>query len=522
MAAADHRDGEVNKPISHHRRETTMRSALRSLVAAALALTLTSTVMAQAPSHYDELANLPFRDGYVAKDKTPVLLDELFFQRAVQTYLWALPALNMYGMKEGSAKIFGSGYNVLPIFKQRLNAKTLITTPNSDVIYALGFVDLKETGPLVIEVPPGLQGILDDYFQRPIRSVGKIDGREWAGDVGLPGPDRGNGGKYLVLPPDYQGEIPEGYFTYRCGTYGLFVFWRGFFKNPNELAEPVRVMEQTRIYPLGKKESAKTMQFPDASGVPANMLYPQDGAAFDMLSRFIDHEYVDPADMYMRGMAAQLGIVKGQPFAPDANARALLDKAARTATRMGHVLVYTPAPLVKNKFWYPDRHYIDPFPGDATFTSDTFTYLDSRTAFFTYAYSASPAMAISMDNVGAKYLAAYSDADGDHFRGDQTYKLHVSKDVPVAIFWSVTVYDPITGSGLDNGQPFPSINTMDKPVQNADGSFDFYFGPTSPGPGKNWLATLPDKGWFTIFRLYGPKKEFFDRTWKLNDIEKMK
>jgi hypothetical protein len=241
-----------------------------------------------------------------------------------------------------------------------------------------------------------------------------------------------------------------------------------------------------------------------------------------MLSRFIDHEYVDPADMYMRGMAAELGIVKGQPFAPDAKARALLDKAARTATRMGHVVAYTPSPLLKDQMWYPDRHYINAFPGDATFTSPSFAYLDARTAFFTYAYSTSPAMALSMDNIGAKYLAAYADADGDFLSGDKDYKLHVPKDIPVAIFWSVTVYDPITGSGLDNGQPFPSVNTMDKPVQNADGSFDFYFGSKSPGAGKNWLATLPGKGWFTIFRLYGPKKEFFDQTWKLNDIEKMK
>ena len=194
-----------------------------------------------------------------------------------------------------------------------------------------------------------MQGILDDFWQRPIPSVGEIDGRKWSGDVGLPGPDRGKGGKYLILPPDYTGEIPPGYFTYRSGTYGVFVFWRGFFKDPKQLEEPVRVMEQTRIYPLGKKETAKPMQFPDASGVPANMLYPQDGTAFDMLARFIDHEYVDPADMYMRGMAAALGIVKGQPFAPDAKARALLDKAARTATRMGHVVAYTPSPLVKNR-----------------------------------------------------------------------------------------------------------------------------------------------------------------------------
>ena len=176
-----------------------------------------------------------------------MLKRELLFERAVQAYLWALPALNMYGMKEGSEKVFGKGYNVLPIFKERLNAKTLITTPNSDVIYALGYLDLKEDGPMVIEVPPGLQGILDDFWQRPIRSEGEIEGREWAGDVGLPGPDHGNGGKYLILPPDYKGTVPSGYFTYRSGTYGVFVFWRGFFKDPKELSGPVKVMEQTSI-----------------------------------------------------------------------------------------------------------------------------------------------------------------------------------------------------------------------------------------------------------------------------------
>jgi hypothetical protein len=301
----------------------------------------------------------------------------------------------------------------------------------------------------------------------------------------------------------------------------VFVFWRGFFKNPKELAEPVRVMERTRIYPLGKKETAKPMQFPDASGVPANMLYPQDGTAFDMLSRFIDHEYVDPADMYMRGMAAELGIVKGKPFTPNASARTLLDKAARTATRMGHTFAYTQSPLVTN-LWYPDRHWINGFPGNATFTSSSFDFIDSRTAFFTYAYSTSPGMAVSMDNVGAKYLLAFIDADGDFLNGSQKYVLHVPKDIPVALFWSAAVYDPITGSVLDNGQPFPSLNMMDKPVQNADGTTDIYFGPKSPGAGKNWLATIPDKGWFTIFRLYGPKQAFFNQTWKPNDIEKVK
>jgi hypothetical protein len=479
------------------------------------------TNMSSEQAHYDRLATLPYRESYFSKEDIGTLKRELLFQRAVQVYLWAVPALNMYGMKEGSESTFGKGYNILPIFKQRLNAKTLITTPNSDVIYALGYLDLKEDGPLVIEVPPGLQGIIDDFWQRPIRSQGIIEGRQWAGDVGLPGPDHGKGGRYLILPPDFAREIPSGYFTYRSATYGVFVFWRGFFKDPRELAGPVKVLEQTKIYPVGKQSTAKPMQFPDASATPCNMLYPQDGSAFDMLSRFIQHEYVSPVDMEMRGMLAALGIIKGKPFAPSADTRELLDKAARTAARMGHIIAYQPSPMTPNGIYYRDRKWLNAFPGNALFTADTYNIIDSRTGFFVYAYSTSPGMAVNMENVGAKYPAAFMDADGDFLQGEQAYVLHLPPNIPAAIFWSVTVYDPITGSGLDNGQPFPSLNTMDKPVQNADGSTDIYFGPKSPGAGKNWLATLPDKGWFTLFRLYGPKKPFFDQTWKPDDIEKV-
>src|SRR5262245_2787961 len=196
-----------------------------ALVSVLLGSLLGSNALAQS-SRYNELANAPFERGFLGESDINALRDELVYQRAVQTYLWALPVLNMYGMKDGSEKAFGAGYNVLPIFKQRLNAKTLITTPNSDVIYALGFLDLAD-GPLVVEVPPGLQGILDDFFQRPICSEGPIGGKVWCGDVGLPGPDKGKGGKYLLLPPDWKGKVPAGYFPMRSRTYGVFVFWRG-------------------------------------------------------------------------------------------------------------------------------------------------------------------------------------------------------------------------------------------------------------------------------------------------------
>jgi hypothetical protein len=499
-----------------------MSPTKRTFTLLALALALTGAALAQT-SHYDQLASIPYKDGYPSKDAIAQLKDELLFQRGVQSYLWALPILNMYGMKEGSEAKFGKGYNVLPIWKKRLDAKTKVTTPNSDVIYAMGYLDLKEDGPMVIEVPPGLQGILDDFYQRPICSAGTIDGKVWCGDVGLPGPDKGQGGKYLILPPGYRETIPTGYLPFRSRTYGVFVFWRGFFKDPRQLDAPVRVMEQTKIYPLGKETTARPMQFPDASGVPVNMLYPMDGSAFDMLARYIEHEHVDPADMEMRGMLASIGIVKGKPFAPEARTREILDKAARTASRIGHVGAYDPPPIVPNSHWYTDRRWLNVFPGNATFTAQTLNYIDSRVGFFTYAYSASPGMAVSMVNVGAKYPAAFVDADGDFLSGDKSYRLKLPHGIPAALFWSVTVYDPITGSGLDNGQPFPSLNTMDMPAANRDGSTDIYFGPTPPaGTAKNWLKTNPGQGFFVILRLYGPTQAFFNQTWKPGDIEKVK
>ena len=184
----------------------TMKTTHRlNLLATALAGTvamsgLTTQVLAQ-ETYFDKLANLPFAEGRPTKETAQTLRDELLFQRATQTYLWALPLINTLGMQVGSEKTFGAGYNVLPIWKKRLDAKTLVTTPNSDVLYAMSYVDLGKDGPLVMEAPPNLQGILMDYWQRPI----PVDGGKFFGDVGLFGPDAGKGGKFLLLPPGYKG-----------------------------------------------------------------------------------------------------------------------------------------------------------------------------------------------------------------------------------------------------------------------------------------------------------------------------
>ena len=475
-------------------------------------------------SRYEELARLPLKDGFLAPEDSAALMDELFFQRAVQTYLWALPALNMYGMKEGSEKIFGKGYNVLPIFKERLNAKTLITTPNSDVIYALGYLDLKEDGPMVIEVPPGLQGILDDFWQRPICSGREIDGRNWCGDVGLPGPDKGKGRQVSDPAAGLPGRgsdraiSPIAPAPMACSSSGA-----AFSRIRKQLEEPVRVMEQTRIYPLGRRTRPSRCNSPTPRACRRTCSIRKMAAAFDMLARFIEHEYVDPADMEMRGMAASLGIVKGQPFAPDDQS----PRIARQGGAHGHAHrprrgLYAVAARKESAVVSQDRHWHQRLPGgNATFTADSFDYIDARTAFFTYAYSTSPGMAVSMENVGAKYPSAFSDADGDFLQGRRNYKLHLPK--------RHSGRHLLVGDGVrpdhrlgPRQRPALSVTQHDGQAGAERGRLDRHLLRTEVAgrQARTGWRRIPDKGFFVIFRLYGPTKAFFDKTWKPGDLEK--
>ncbi|MGO4294268.1 DUF1254 domain-containing protein [Chitinophaga sp. RAB17] len=475
---------------------------------------------------YDYLSGSSFEKGFPTRETIISLTDELKFQRAVQSYLWSLPAINMWAMKEGSEKIFGAGYNILPVWTKRLDARTKITTPNSDLIYAMGYLDLKKYGALVVETPPGILGMFDDMWQKPIMGP-SINGTQYRGDVGIPGPDKGAGGKYLLLPPDYKGSIPQsGYYVYRSETYNVFLFWRAFYKDPSDLSSPVAAIKTTKIYPYGKESAALPMQFPDASGEKEiNMLFPEDGAYFDMLDRFIQEESVMERDLDMRGFLHTIGIEKDKKFAPSEEDRKLLNLAAVTAFKTSKVIINELLPKETGGLYYKGRQWVNTFAGENTSfqSSGTFTNLEQRTAYFTSAYSDAPAMVVNMINSGAKYPATSKDADGEYLDGGKNYSLHLPANIPAKIFWSLAAYNSITASGLDNGQPFPSLNAMDKPVQNADGSIDLYLGPKAPqGKEKNWIATVPDKGYFVILRLYAPEQAFFDQTWQPEDIKKVK
>lgn len=279
----------------------------------------------------------------------------------------------------------------------------------------------------------------------------------------------------------------------------------------------------------------KTMKFPDASGVPANLLPISDGTAFEQLKKLVDAEGSHLADPDWMGTLAGLGIVKGQPFQPDARTRSILDRAAKSAYKLSRVIAFDEVVSGRSFRLYSDRRWVNPM-ADATAENPSGKLdlswrrvdrggsldVDCRIWIFTNYYSVSPGMLSQIPGKGAAYMMAFTDSEGVPLTGGTNYRLNLPKDVPAANFWSVTLYEAENVSGLANGQHFPSLGSRDKPVQNGDGSTDLYLGPKAPsGKEKNGLATVPGKGYFAILRLYGPTEAALTRTWKPSDIERV-
>lgn len=480
---------------------------------------------------YSELAGLQMPGGYPTGDSNAFLTEELFFQRATQVYLWALPAMNMYAMKVGLEKTSGTGYNVMSVYEKRLKPNTVITTPNSDVIYGLTFADLSETGPLVIDAPPKLQALMDDFWHRPLKGP-NIDGHQFLGDIGIPGPDRGKGGRYLIVPEGYDlDESASDFFVYTCRTNGVFIFVRGFFTSVDDLGPGVRAIEGITIRPLAG--ATKPMVFEHVSDVPANALFTHDITYFEALNSFIQGEQLDRDDAYMHGMLAAIGIEKGTSFEPAERERALLNQAAETGWRMAKTIA-ADFEHEEHARWWDDRRWVAHVktkPDDFMHTlldeewrnrETGHTDVNAKAHMYINHYSISSGMMSSVVGFGAKYGNAYRDSKGDYLRGEETYQITFPPNPPANLFWSLTVYDAETASGVDApGQDYPSLNSMNDPDQNADGSFTIFVGPEPRSGEKNWIKSVPGKGWFSLFRFYGPKQEFFDRQYKPGDFIKV-
>ena len=453
---------------------------------------------------------------WLSKKEAEELRDELYYQQAINAYMTMLPALNVIGMRDGSEATFGKGYNILPIWKERMDSRTWVPTPNADVIYSMSYLDLKETGPLVVSAPPNVIGMFTDFFQRTITDVGAI------------GPDRARGGLYLLLPPDYDGEVPKGYFAFKSPTYNVLLFFRTIMKKGENGPDPspaVALAEQTRIYPLFTMEKdVKPMEFPDASGKTLNMMYPVDNAYWMKLKDFVDYEPESAIAPELRGVLAGIGIIKGQPFNPTDKQQELLKKAVETAPKM--ILAMRQLGREdKRNLYYNDRQYENTWAGGTSeWLQDTYLDINQRAAYFQIAYSSAPAMVMRTLDAGSKYPFTLRDADGDFLDGSKNYKLHLPPKPPALLFWAVTAYNITDGTMVEAAQLMPSINGFNDVAKNEDGSIDIYFGPEKPNsaPHSNWIQTVPGRNFLAALRLYGTGVEFFDQTWKPDDVVKVK
>ena len=453
--------------------------------------------------------NLEFPGGYPTEDTSRKVFDELDLQRATQLYLDMYPALSAHGLMKGWIRDLGMrDSSHISVTADRLDSSALVLTGNTESLYAFFVFDLKKDGPTVFEVPPGVMGPLDDHNFL------------FVADIGPTGMDKGQGGKYLLLPPDYEGDVPDGYFVVRSPTYANFSFIRA---NAAKVGYGDKALEYYRkhakVYPL--KSGPRPPVVKNVTGIPWNSLPPEDASAFQWMHEIIDYEPAEAFGKELLGRLASLGIVKGQPFTPDARMQKIFEQAAQEGVAMSRVIALDsrdPQARV-----YPNRMWESPYiTNNSTFYQGDYINLAARTAFHFTADGITPAMAMQMpEGKGSRYQTTYKDADGNFFDGNKVYKLNMPKGVPVAMFWSVTVYDSWTRSELQS-QPYPSISSQQDPAPktNADGSIDIYFAAKKPkGVAKqNWVRTLPNQGFFVYIRYYGPLNAFNEKTWVPNDV----
>jgi len=459
------------------------------------------------------LGNFEFKNSYPAGDAAKQLRDALLFNRAVEAYLVQMHGVSWYRVWNGTAEAGAKSPNQVVLWEDLMDGATLLLTGNCETVYGLCAIDLKGDGPVVIEAPAGLLGGISDMWQRSIM------------DIGPTGHDKGKGGKFLLLPPDYAGAVPDGYMSAKSRTYGAVFGVRAFQSSGGGTAQPVSLLKTTKIYPLSQAANPPATAFVNGSHQEIDTIFLDTGQYFTDLARIVEREPLDVIPSHERFQLAAIGIEKGKPFTPDATRKALFNDAARFASAIARTNSFAsddPARLV-----YADRVWEWMFiGGSATWDSQGYVNTDRRSSFAYIAIGMSPAMVEKHVGTGSQYLWTPREASGAFLDGGKRYRLHIPPNIPVKNFWSVVAYDADSRSILRSGQPFPSVSSYTGPVANADGSIDIDFGPEAPtGSGthsKNWIQTTSGKGWFALFRFYGPLEPFFDKTWKPGDIEKVK
>ena len=435
-------------------------------------------------------------------------------RRAVEAVIWGMPAVNAELMFQAmpAARV---DFNQVVYWSRPINWKDQTLTPNPDTIYLNPYYNTRDVGPIVLEIPPAsdegsITGSIDDAWQTALE------------DVGPAGVDKGKGGKYLILPPGYKDKPPNGYIALPSATYTGFVILRSNLKSGSDadIAKAVAYGKRIKVYPLSQAANPPPTKFVDVYDVMFDSTIPYDLRFFQTLDRFVQREPWLERDKVMIDQLKTIGIEKGKPFNPDADTQKILNDAAREAHAWldrKYETIFT-TPFNEGTHWQ-----LPALPGVSegmmtNFAEPNAYPVDGRGVAYSMAYFSAKHL-----GTGQYYLMTIADKNGQPFDGAANYRLIVPANAPVKLYWSATAYDRETHALIRN-LPWSSRSSNTPGLQkNADGSVDIYFGPKAPaGKESNWVPTSAEGKFEVLFRLYGPEKPFFDKTWKLPDIKKVK
>ena len=433
-------------------------------------------------------------------------------RRAVEAVIWGMPAINTELMRQEMLKAGGKD-NQIVYWGRPLDWHNQTLTPNPDTLYFMGFYDIKAAGPMVIEVPPaGNDGSLNGNFVTLWQAALE--------EAGLLGVDKGAGVKFVILPPGYKDNVPKGYEPLQSDTFTGYFMVRSNLKSHGDadVQKSIAYGKRVKFYPLSQADNPPETVFTDVEDAPFDSTIRYDLSFFTLLDQIVQREPWIDRDRAMIDQLRSIGIEKGKPFNPnDATRNALKQGIAEARASLAAKYDAGFPPFFAGTHWTMPT-LPEAVQAQATNYADPASYaVDARGLAYTYAF-----IGIKRLGVGQFYLINIKDKEGKSYEGDKTYRLHAPPNVPVEQYWSVTAYDRETHALIKGVDRASRASNNPEVMKGGDGSVDIFFGPKAPrGKESNWVPTDPQRGFELMFRLYAPKKEFFDKVWVLPDVERV-
>lgn len=480
---------------------------LVSLLVVFIASAASLTVTAEIQSYETRIGSVEFHNsfeqGYPTKESVNQLFDSYDFSNAVTAYTWATPLVGYWGIKRG----FEQQLNAVDgdiVYLQGLSKIRPLLTSNNTTPYIVSNMNLAKTGPMVLEVPPGkLLGFIDDAWQRAIT------------DLGVTGFGKGKGEKVIIVGPGQTVDAPD-YHVVHAKTNHVWAAYRILDTDPDN-AE--KLLHGIHHYPYNQRHNPSPQRIIVPESYNYNQAQPRGLEFWRTLHEAYSSEVVEERDRLFLGMLQPLGIEKGKPFNPDKRQQTLLKEAAFVGESMLKAITFekrfATAKWRQGSQW---KQLLNTTPDQRAEFYDMF---EGRAAFFYEATSMSETYSAKLIGKGTKYVLSYRDADNEWLDGGKDYRLRVPKDVPVNLFWDLSVYEVNSRIYIDNQQKAVNLGSRNTGLQqNDDGSIDLYFGPQPPeGKESNWITTVKGENWFAAFRFYGPLEPYYDGSFTLPDIE---